>query len=320
MIRTGIVAALLASTPAAAEEIACRADGVPADAIEMREAILRFDPSTLGGADASYAAFLIPADWREEGSAVFDYADPCGAMEKPRWRAASPDGEASVEFLAGEGWTASAHKAQFSNCAARDIYNARGYADALARSVAPDATFGELRDRGDIVEPFRKQLQAYDQYGARTEASAAEIDFERLGEGGGAEYGLIVAAVMTFTPAPTIPEFETRATAMPPLIARSKGVAPNAALVEAIRASALVDPNWLRYRERLTAPPGRMPTPGDRLPIRQQQEPFPEREAGEGAKVCGRTFSALTVPSIWRRDDGRYWFAPALKPPLAAAE
>ncbi len=314
----GVAAALAASSATA--EIACGANGAPEGAVEMREAILGIGAVSATDAKTPYAAFLIPATWKDEGAVALDGADPCGVTEKPRWRAMSPDGASSIEILPGEGWTVSAHAAQFSACPSRDSRSAATHAAALIKSGAPGASVVDVRERTDIVEPFKDQIKRLGETGARVEVTAAEMSFEARMASGETEYGLLVAAVTTFTPAASIPEYETRATALPSLLARSRGKAPDAALVEAVRASALTDPNWVRRREEAMRPPGYLPDLQERSIRRWTSEPFPVRETGAGAaNACGQSFATLTIANLWKAEDGRFWFSPALTAALAAA-
>ncbi len=306
-----MAAALAVTGPAAAEEIACGANGAPAGAIELREAVVSFSALASGGEPTPYAAFLIPAGWAFEGAASIVGDEPCGVMEKARWRAASPDGAASVEMLPAEGWTASAHAAQFSVCQSRNVADAATYAAAIVKGLAPDAVLGEARERADIVEPFNEQLKGMSDYGARAQATAAELSFELAGADGVTEYGLLIAAVTTFTPEPVIPEYETRAMSFPSLLARSRGRTPDAGLIEMIRASALANPNWPALRADLFRPPGHQPDPRIRKVIRPP-EPFPARETGPAVEACGKSFVALKTRHVWKGADGGFLYAPAL--------
>lgn len=311
MIRIGIAAALLSAAPALADELACRAGGVPADAVELREATINVAGWGEGNQATAYASFLIPADWKDEGSVILDVADPCGVTEKPRWRAAAPDGSMSIEVTPGDGWTASADRAQFSACPSRDIHHAAGYAEALLMTAAPGAVVQAVRDRPDIANPIEEQMKFPDGFGATLQVSAAEADFTQP-DGDGAVHGLVVAAIAMVTPDMMIPEYERRVTALPSLLARSRKGPPDPALVEMVRASALPNPNWLRLRERIFAPPGRLRDPRDKITKNLERLPFPEREAGNPVAACGRRFAPLRASNVWRSEDGRTWFSPEL--------
>jgi len=320
MIRMGMISALMSSAaPALAEEIACRAGGVPSDAIELREATVNVAGFGEGDQALAYVSFLVPADWKDEGVVILDPADGCGVTEKARWRAEAPDGSVSIAMTPGEGWTASARPAQFSACASRDIHDAAGYAAALLASAAPGAAAQAVRERPDIADPVRKLIAGTDGYGATVTITAAEIAFTKADESGGTVQGLLVAAMAAYTPHPAIPEFETRATAFPSMLVQSRKGAPDPVFVEMVRASAIANPNWVRLRERLFGPPGLPGNPRDRITRQIEKIPFPAREAGEPVTACGNRFAPLKTPNVWRSDDGRTWFSSALSGALETA-
>jgi hypothetical protein len=320
MIRIGMISALMSSAgPALAEEIVCRAGGVPSDAIELREAPVNVAGFGEGDQAVAYVSFLVPADWKDEGVVILDAADGCGVIEKARWRAEAPDGSASIAMTPGEGWTASARPAQFSACASRDVHDAAGYAAALLESEAPGAKVEAVRERADIADPVRKLMAVTDGYGATLKITAAEIAFTKPDENGARVHGLLVAAMAAYTPHPTIPELETRATAFPSMLVQSRKGAPDAVFVEMVRASAIANPNWVRLRERFFASPGLPGDPRDRITRQFEKLPFPEREAGEPVTACGSRFAPLKTANVWRSEDGRIWFSSALTGALETA-
>ncbi len=311
MIRVAMILALLApSAPAA--EIACGPEGAPAGAVELREAPV----PVIGFGDESnqmpYVSFLVPAAWKDDGRVTIDPSDPCGVTEKIVWRAASPDGSSSIEVTPGAGWTASARPAQFSACLSRDLHDAAGYGAALLSAAAPAATVTATRDRADIAEPIREQVKSFDGYAGKVDVSAFEIAFEARPADGTIERGLLISAMTKVTPHPSIPEYEALVTAFPSLLARTRGGTPDAALVEMVRSSAIANPNWVKLRERIFAPPGLLPDP--RQPLSRRYEPvsFPEREPVGEATACGRRFARLKAADAWRSDDNRFWFSTAL--------
>lgn len=321
MIRMGMISALMSSAaPGLAEEIACRAGDVPADAIELREAPVNVAGLGEGDQAMAYVSLLIPADWKEEGIVILDAADGCGVTEKARWRAEAPDGSLSIAMTPGEGWTASARPAQFGACASRDVHDAAGYAAALLESGAPGAKVEAVRERADIADPIRELIAVTDGYGATLNITAAEIAFTKADENGGAVHGLLVTAMAAYTPHPTIPEFETRATAFPSMLVQSRNGAPDPVFVEMVRASAIANPNWARLRDRMFTQPGLPGNPRDRITTSFQKLPFPEREAGEPVAACGTRFAPLKTPNVWRSEDGRTWFSPTLSGALETAQ
>ncbi|MFN3960499.1 MAG: hypothetical protein ACK4NP_11355 [Parvularculaceae bacterium] len=313
-----ILALMSSAAPAPAVEIACRAGGVPADAIELREAPVNVVGLGEGDQAMAYVSFLTPADWKDEGIVSLDAADGCGVTEKARWRAEAPDGSVSIAMTPGEGWTASARPGQFSACASRDIHDAEGYAKALLASEAPGAAVEAVRERPDIADPIRRLIAAPEVYGETLTISAAEIAFTMADENGPVQ-GLLVTAMAAFTPHPAIPEFETRATAFPSMIVQSRKGAPDPAFVEMVRASAIANPNWVRLRERMLAAPALTGDPRDRITGRFEKLPFPKREAGEPVAACGSRFAPLKTPNVWRSEDGRTWFSSALSGALETA-
>lgn len=297
--------------------MACRAGGVPADAVEMREAVIEIEARA--GMDAPYPflAALVPADWTIDGAVALDGADNCGVYEKPRLRAVSADGAASLEIVPGAGWTASPYKAQFSGCKSRNLHDAARYAEELLKSAESKAAITGSAERADLTDQFKSYVDYVNASGARADASAAELTFEVRSPGAAPMHGVIIAAMLTNTPHIHIPEHEKRATAYPAVIARTRGAAPDPKLVEAFRASATVNPGWMSVRERLLGWSGRGSADGDLRTLIRNAAPFPARASGAAAKACGGSFASLDLANLWKAEDGRIWFSPSLTGALA---
>lgn len=322
MIRLGIVVALtMASglTPSLGADLACASDGIPEGAIELEEIIVPDFSFSNPASPLAYISILGPVGWLSEGGLSVDVADPCGSTDRLRWRLYSPDQAFSVDLLPAEGWTASSRAMQFSACPARDVLGAADYVDDLLKRHGLVATRTKSSVRTDIIESYRRA--AFDGSDSFViDAIETHLTFQpRKDAGSGGDEGLAVAAVVLFKPAVTIPEHETRAWSLPTIEARAPAGALNRDLIEAVRTSALLNPNWVRLRDRMRLA-GQLPTVGDVNPERlRSEEPFPVREGGLGVKACNVQFQALSSPQFWRSEDGRFWYAPMLPVDLAAA-
>lgn len=300
----------------------CAANGGPDGAIELEEYLIVDAARSTQEKPFPAFAMLAPAGWAADGALNPRAGDPCGLTHALTWRVASPDGASALEIIPDAAWTESPFKARFSSCPARMVYDAEGYAHALAADMKLKATFlADARPRPDIVAPFN---QAGEGYAPKTVATAGEFPFTLDPDTDGknpAREGVLIAAIVISTPAPGIPENESRGYALPALLATGPQGSIDRGLVEAVRASALVNPNWARAM----APQ----TPGVPPPRIIADEPFPVRAMGESQTICGAEFSRVRkapaegqadgqaageIPagdaSIWRRADGRFFYLP----------
>jgi hypothetical protein len=290
--------ALIAAAAFAAAQLAreaCADDGTPAGAVEMKDFIVPDVALSTRERPFPYLALFAPADWTAEGALQPVAGDPCGVSVALRWRAASPDGRATIEALTNEVWTASRHKAQFSSCPSRAVFSAAEHAEELLARRGIRAATKTWRAREDIAALFRTPPTA----GGETVADAIELLFRTET----AMDGLLIAAVVISKPAPSIPEYEWRAYAPPSLLATAPAGALDASLIEAVRASAIVNPGWPATHESLFSA---YPAP-ERKTI-GARPPFPDRKTGAPTIRCGRTYAPLKTPHLWRRDDGRAYF------------
>lgn len=283
-----------ASTGAGASE-RCGADGVPAGAVLFKEFVI--PDLSLSAKDRlfPYIALLAPADWIAEGALSPRKDHPCGLRAALGWRAASPDGRSTIEVVPDDAWTASRWKAQFSSCPSRAVFHAAAYAEDLLKKRGVKATIAEVRAREDIAAPWRRPLTA----AGETQADAVEIDFrtEPAADGAAGADMLAIAAIAISAPGMGIPENEERAYALPALIATAPPGTLDRELVEAVRASAIVNPGWASADQRKSG--GEAPDAA-----------FPERAAGAPTAKCGSAFAPLGIRQLWRRDDGRAYFIP----------
>jgi len=322
MIRLGIVVALTmfaGLTPSYGADLACASDGIPEGAIELEEIIVPDLSFSNSASPLAYISILGPAGWLSEGGLSVDVADPCGSTDRLRWRVYSPDQAFSIDLYPAEGWTASNRATQFSACPARDIHGAVDYVDDLLKRHGLVVTRTKSRVRSDIIESFRSA--AFDGSDSFViDAIETHMTFEpRKDARSDGDDGLAMAAVVLFKPAVTIPEHETRAWSLPTIVARAPAGALNRDLIEAVRTSVLLNPNWVRLRDRMRLA-GRLSPMGDINPERlRSEELFPVRDGGLGVKACGVQFQALSSPQLWRSEDGRFWYAPILSVNLAAA-
>ncbi|NWG91130.1 MAG: hypothetical protein HXY21_01290, partial [Parvularculaceae bacterium] len=114
MIAVLFVAAALAAAKSPRES--CAGDGAPPGAVAMKEFAIPDAALSAPGRPFPYISVLAPADWKAEGALDPRAGDPCGLRHALRWRAASPDGLATIAILPDESWFASRHETQFSSC------------------------------------------------------------------------------------------------------------------------------------------------------------------------------------------------------------
>ncbi|NWG92028.1 MAG: hypothetical protein HXY21_05910, partial [Parvularculaceae bacterium] len=289
-----VVAALAA---AKSPREACAGDGAPPGAVAMKEFAIPDAALSAPGRPLAYMSVLAPADWKAEGALYPRAGDPCGLRFSLKWRAASPDGRSTVETFPEAAWTASRREAQFSSCPSRPVFSAAEYAEDLLSRHGVKAPAATWRAREDIAAPFRTPPAA----GGETTADAGELSFRAEG----ASDALLIAAVVIWKPAHFIPEDEWRGYAPPAILATAPAGKLDADLVEAVRASAIVNPDWQAAQERLSG--------ADAAPMRKTvaaRPPFPNRTAGAPVTKCGRAYAPLSTPLLWRRDDGRVYYIP----------
>lgn len=305
----GPVAAVALAAAVTASGI-CVAPGVPQGTIELREfSILDLDLSSKDR-PLAFVSVLAPKDWTSEGGLRWVLDAPCGVEQRVEWRVASPDSATSVAILPAERWTVSSRPPQFSRCPSRNVHSADAYSAEVLDALKLTHRVEAVRERQDIVAQFASVLASYGTQ-QQTRASAAETRIV-LGEGAERRDGLMIAAMVVVTPAPAIPEYESTAFSMPSLLAMAPEGRLDPDLIEAVRASALPNPEWsdqanriLRGMETRPRPPGAedlIPTPG--------ASAFPVRPAGPEAVFCGAKYTSAGTPGVFRSAEGRIFYIP----------
>jgi hypothetical protein len=287
----------------------CSPEGIPAGALRLQESVV-LDPSlTSSGKPVAYMSLLAPADWKAVGSATSAHDDPCvWGQPLVSWSAISPDKKTRVDILPPEGWTVSVFKTQFSNCPSRPYSSAKELLEKQldARRIAVNEA--TATDRMDIEQQLEYQRggSSGNMWGSGVDAT--QLDFKTEVEGA-PHRATAIAAIGWSTPAPGIPEDETRANAYPSLLGffpmDASAAEDEAALLEMIRTSPEFNPAWIRAAQKKQGMKVENP-PTERSP----DEPFPARIKGADALMCGQPVTGAGLDGVWTSETGQYYFLP----------
>lgn len=186
------------ASPAKAAKITGPAKPLPTGVYAMQLVQI---PNSNGPISAPIAArALIPQGWTADGAAIWpaDAARECADHYTYAWSATGPDGKSSFELFPTEMWNAS--NSLNLPCTQGQFQDVESYLRAFASAHVPGATNFQFRQRQDLLEPQRPQIEfemqmvnvQYAANGTRFWPDAGELTFT-YNDGGTQMKGVIGA-------------------------------------------------------------------------------------------------------------------------------
>ena len=105
---------------------------------------------------------LLPADWSDQGQVVWNPHTQCSAEARQfQWRASSPDGSETFEFLPGVGWGHSNYSHDgVGGCRLGMISSVRQYLETVAQQRRPSARIIGFNSLNQELDDLNREIQA----------------------------------------------------------------------------------------------------------------------------------------------------------------
>jgi hypothetical protein len=195
----------------------------------------------------AYTLF-VPSGWRGEGGVEYPMNDPCGLVNRLRWRATAPDGIGTLEITPEEKWSAANFPVPGNQCPMSQASGAKQYLEWWVQRNRRGARVMDFRPRPDMLKGMESLNTTNPQIGLRSWVDAGEILIAYDLNGKQVREAISVTAFFTHTRMPSLgnnPPMELlQASTGPGFAMRMPDGALNFKMIEALRQSIRAAPEW----------------------------------------------------------------------------